>query len=451
MPKMKAMDRFKRQPWCTSVPARTTSLHVLRLTIGAVFAVWTLLFGLMQIWEHRVSAEKYQDIVRLKAEMLYYSAQSLRSWIGSHGGVYVEVDKEVKPNPLLASVPDRDVVTPGGRHLTLYNSPAFLRQVMTEFEAGSGSRIRLVSRNPINPTNVPEVWERSAFDQLATKAEQVAELTTIDGHPFYRLMRPMILKAPCLGCHDYDKSAVGGLIGAVSISLDAGPDLALHQQDERNLLVTHTSMWLLGALGVLFGGWCWRQLLLRLEQAAQNDALTGLCNRRELMDRLEPEVATARRYDTALSLIMLDIDHFKRVNDSYGHQAGDDVLQALAKIMHNCLRISDLPARYGGEEFVIVCPHTDSHGARQIAERLRCTVEQASLTTRRGDIRLTISVGVAEFRAQDSVDELISLADQALYRAKQDGRNRVYIHRRSAEATCTAAKPVTTGYAGQQA
>jgi PleD family two-component response regulator len=117
--------------------------------------------------------------------------------------------------------------------------------------------------------------------------------------------------------------------------------------------------------------------------------LTGLCNRRELMDRLESEVAMAKRYKTALSLIWLDIDYFKRVNDSYG--------------------------------------------------------------TRRGEIRLTISVGVAEFRAQDSVNELISLADQALYRAKQDGRNRVGIHRRSAEATYTALNPATTGYAGQQA
>lgn len=451
MPEMKATDSLNRQHWCVSVPARTTSLHVLWWTIGAVFVVWTLLFGLLQTWEHRASEEKYQEMVRLKAEMLYHSTQALRSWIGSHGGVYVLVDKEVKPNPLLASVPERDVVTPGGRHLTLYNSPAFLRQVMTEFEAGSGSRIRLVSRNPINPNNAPDAWERSAFGHLSTKADQVTELTTIDGQPFYRLMRPMILKAPCLGCHDYDKGAIGGLIGAVSISLDAGQELAAHQQDERNLLLTHAGMWLLGGLGVLLGGWCWRQLLLRLEQSAQNDALTGLCNRRELMDRLEAEAVTAKRYDIALTLIMLDIDHFKGVNDSYGHQAGDDVLQGLAKIMRTSLRISDLPARYGGEEFVIVCPHTDNHGGRQIAERLRRDVEQAPLSTRHGEIHLTISVGVAEFRAQDSVDELISMADQALYRAKQDGRNRVCIHRRSAEATYTAPNPATTGYAGQQA
>jgi hypothetical protein len=107
------------------MPSKSASLRVLRLTIGAVFAIWTLLFGLLQTWEHRASEQKYQEMVRLKAEMLYHSTQALRSWIGSHGGVYVLVDKEVKPNPLLASVPERDVITPGGRHLTLYNSPPF--------------------------------------------------------------------------------------------------------------------------------------------------------------------------------------------------------------------------------------------------------------------------------------------------------------------------------------
>jgi len=419
----------KAQPASVSAPSHApVSLHTLWLTMGFVLAAWTLLFVLMQRWEHQASEEKYRETVRLKAEMLLENAQAMRQWIGGHGGVYVVVDEGVKPNPLLAPIAERDVITPSGRRLTLYNSPAFLRQVMSEFEALSGSRVRLVSLNPISPANLPDEWERAGIARLSPNTGKLAEMTEIDGRPFYRVMSPMLLEKACLRCHQYQTSEVGQLIGAVSVSYDAAPDFRIHQRTERALLFSHTSMWVIGVAFLALGGWRWRQLLLKLEQSAVSDPLTGLFNRRELMGRLESEAAAAKRYGTGLSLIMLDIDHFKHVNDTYGHQAGDDVLKALAHIMRNTVRINDLLARYGGEEFVIVCPHAGMDEATEIAERVRRSVEQTPLATRAGEIRITISAGVAGYQQEQPIETLIKDADQAMYEAKNSGRNRVCVH-----------------------
>ena len=336
--------------------------------------VWTVLFVMLHVWEQQSSEGKYIETVRLKAERLYENVQALRSWIGGHGGIYVAVDARVKPNPLLANIPERDVLTSDGRRLTLYNSPAFLRQVMTEFEAESGSRVRLVSLKPINSNNIPDTWERKGLERLSSETKKFADLTEINSHPFYRLMSPMILRKPCLRCHQYDASEVGRLIGAISISLDAGPDFAIYQQTKERLLLSHAGVWMVGTLGILLGGWRWRQLLFKLERSAVCDQLTGLYNRRELMAHLELEAASAERYGTGFSLIMLDIDHFKHVNDTYGHQAGDDVLKAVVKIMRDNVRAIDLLARYGGEEFIIVCPHTDIEGVSIVAEHVRHSV-----------------------------------------------------------------------------
>jgi two-component system cell cycle response regulator len=137
-----------------------------------------------------------------------------------------------------------------------------------------------------------------------------------------------------------------------------------------------------------------------------------------------------RRYNTALTLLLIDVDHFKNINDTHGHLAGDDVLVELAAMLQRVVRAVDMVSRYGGEEFVIVLPETGSSGAEAFAERLRELIEAHSFTpTRGGPIRITTSIGVSSFPGfgVESVDDLLAAADQALYRAKADGRNRVRI------------------------
>jgi diguanylate cyclase (GGDEF)-like protein len=166
----------------------------------------------------------------------------------------------------------------------------------------------------------------------------------------------------------------------------------------------------------------------KLYNMAVTDSLSKLYTRRFLMQRLNEEIQRARRYGHDLSLLMMDIDHFKEFNDTYGHQAGDAIIVEVARIFRRCTRTTDVPGRYGGEEFCIILPETPAQGACVVADRLRAEVEQFSIGYMGQSLRSTISIGIAAYPLHaDSMEELIRKADRALYRAKEEGRNRVSV------------------------
>jgi diguanylate cyclase (GGDEF)-like protein len=166
----------------------------------------------------------------------------------------------------------------------------------------------------------------------------------------------------------------------------------------------------------------------RLERDATTDSLTGLANRRSFRHTLANEVDRAERYGHRLSLLLLDIDHFKTVNDSFGHAAGDQALRRVGKVILAQIRRIDFPARCGGEEFAVIMPHTEKGFASGVAERLRHAFEVARLLEHDRERRVTVSIGVASFPEDASdMDTLIEAADNALYRAKGAGRNRVVV------------------------
>lgn len=167
-------------------------------------------------------------------------------------------------------------------------------------------------------------------------------------------------------------------------------------------------------------------------QYATLDALTNLNNRRQFETRLGQEIAIAKRQGHPLCAMMIDIDFFKRVNDTYGHAAGDEVLRAVAGIIKEALRESDIPARYGGEEFAILLPYTKLEEAVLVGERLRSAVEKAPVTinqetSEKQDINVTISMGLAEYDKSETGEALFERADKALYDAKAGGRNKVCV------------------------
>jgi len=162
-----------------------------------------------------------------------------------------------------------------------------------------------------------------------------------------------------------------------------------------------------------------------LIEHAHIDPLTGLPNRRALMECLQREWARIERHGGRLSFVMADIDHFKLVNDAYGHHIGDRLLQEVAQAIAEQCRQGDLPARYGGEEFAIVVPDVSASSAVHLAERCRQKIEQIRLSEKGGTVRTTASFGVAEAGGVASCEALIKRADEALYRAKEAGRNRV--------------------------
>lgn len=169
------------------------------------------------------------------------------------------------------------------------------------------------------------------------------------------------------------------------------------------------------------------KLIAFLENLSITDELTGIANRRHFEWRLAEEIERARRYQYPLSALMLDLDHFKQINDTYGHQVGDAVLQQFAQRLKRTLRRTDFLARYGGEEFIILAPQTSSDRALILAERLRRAVDESPMFVSPDlQIHITISIGVAVFpeHAQNGND-LVRAADEALYKAKQTGRNKV--------------------------
>lgn len=167
-----------------------------------------------------------------------------------------------------------------------------------------------------------------------------------------------------------------------------------------------------------------RAMNRKLEKLSTTDRLTGLYNRLKLDEVLETEIARAPRSGQPFSVILIDVDHFKRVNDQYGHHVGDQVLTAFAENLRTSTRASDFVGRWGGEEFLIVCPNTDTAGARRLAENLRQTIEGFCFPV---VAHKTASFGVAGFRQNDSVNDIVARADTALYAAKAGGRNKVEV------------------------
>jgi two-component system, cell cycle response regulator len=166
----------------------------------------------------------------------------------------------------------------------------------------------------------------------------------------------------------------------------------------------------------------------KILELANTDPLTGVLNRRAFMERMDQETARSQRNNTPLSFILSDIDHFKKVNDTYGHQAGDLVLRQFCKTLSASMRHYDFIGRYGGEEFVVCLPGADGLEAQSAAERMRTQIEamEIALPDGSGSIRITASFGISSYavESRESMDALIKRADDALYRAKDQGRNR---------------------------
>ncbi len=165
----------------------------------------------------------------------------------------------------------------------------------------------------------------------------------------------------------------------------------------------------------------------RLSQLSATDSLTGLYNHAHVVKRLDEEMAAARRYHESVTFLMMDLDHFKTVNDTYGHPAGDKVLLGVADLIRRNIRESDIAGRYGGEEFAVILPLTRKAGGGMIAERLRKTISGAQFPLPQGNVLVTVSIGLANY-PEDGIEgsEVLEKADQALYQAKTAGRNRLH-------------------------
>jgi diguanylate cyclase (GGDEF)-like protein/PAS domain S-box-containing protein len=223
--------------------------------------------------------------------------------------------------------------------------------------------------------------------------------------------------------------------------IDYSPELSERREQEISLVANDGRLffivqispiynernYLLGHVIVLVDITDRKKVEMELERLARTDALTGVTNRRHFFELAESQFARAQRYNHSLAVMMLDVDHFKQVNDRHGHLAGDLTLQSVAKECQNHLRGTDIFARYGGEEFICLLPEQSEQGALETAERIRQVIEQSEVKLETHSIRVTISIGLAFMQSETdpTLEVLIDRADQALYQSKSGGRNRV--------------------------
>jgi len=307
---------------------------------------------------------------------------------------------------------------------------------------------KLAASNPRNPINQADDFEMRLLQQMnEDEIESYREIIEISGAKYLYVAKPVRPNSrSCLRCHDDPDDAPADLIdlyGAVRgfneqigqiralISIRVPVQKALSEVAHSSQIFGLKSFLIMAVIFAVIA-----VLIHKLEVEKKNvlsrnrelqnissmDALTGLYNRRYFDDVFEREYKTAQRYHTPLSLLLLDLDHFKDINDQYGHLIGDDVLKHFAAILEKNVRETDSAARWGGEEFIVLLPQTTVHGAASVAETL---LKQVSATEFVNEIHMTVSIGVVEMAIDDDTDNLLKRLDKALYRAKKDGRNRV--------------------------
>jgi diguanylate cyclase (GGDEF)-like protein len=371
----------------------------------------------------------------MRDQALSYASQIVltRQWNAQHGGVYVEKKPGIDSNAFLREMGiEPDIRTTDGRTLTLRNPAAMTREISELTLKEKGVRFHMISFKYVNPENKPDAFERKALEGFERGSKEAWWIDRAGARPLFRYVMPLLVEESCLHCHRAQGYKVGDVRGGISIAV---PTESMDGQMRKNrgeiIIVALTTVGLL--VGILyFMTW---KLVARLDDVqkklkhmAVTDELTGLKNRRYIMEQLEKEYQRSVRSGEPLSLVLLDIDHFKRINDTYGHGFGDRVLKSVADALRSILRSYDLLGRIGGEEFLIASPGSSLDDAAGLAKRILDRVRREKFVDNGNKVTVTISAGVTSLGNQDArAEALLGRADAALYRAKQEGRDRVVI------------------------
>ncbi len=420
------LDRLaKNEPYRSSV--KSVKKYLLGICLIIALIVLSVFWG----FHLRTNALFERQMVN-SSRAFFEEIVITRQWMADHGGVYVEMRPGDEVNPYLQTIPGlKTVIRDADGKKYMLKNPALATREISEIADRQGSfRFHITSLNPLNPANAPDEFERRALERFARGEPDVSGCETHPEGQAFRYMAPLVTESACLKCHAQQGYTAGDVRGGISVTVPASTILDEIRANKIYLALSVTGVILIIILIVSFISTFFIRDLKTAEQMllsmAATDPLTGLLNRREGYRRIEAEHARAARSGKPLCAIMLDIDHFKMINDTHGHLTGDDVLKWLAAVLKKTLRTSDILCRYGGEEFLVVVPETTIETARHLAERLREIVEQNEIILN-GSIRLrlTISLGVADLKTGESYEHLIFRADQALYAAKNAGRNRV--------------------------
>jgi diguanylate cyclase (GGDEF)-like protein len=414
---------------------KSTTRRIL-LYLILLSAIITAAIGLSLGYNLHSIDRHYQELAQEMGRTFFKELVIVRRWNAGLGGIYAPVTDRLQPNPYLDD-PRRDLTTTDGQQLTKVN-PAFMTRLLSEMPDHTADNIqfRITSLKPLNPNNAPDDWERQALETFERGATEHFAVVEESGGRVLRYMGRLATERACLTCHAKQGYQLGDVRGGIRVSLPLAPFEAAAADSRRQIYWMHGAFWLITLALLWIGG----TLLLRnvvqleglnrymkdlnkqLEGAALTDSLTGIPNRLYFDQQLESNMRSNQRYGVAFALIMLDLDHFKQVNDGYGHAVGDSVLREFSQVVKQQLRLTDHFARWGGEEFIVAAPHTNIDHVLTLAERIRTAIAAYDFTTAGSR---TVSIGVIEYRTGETAIALLERVDSALYRAKANGRNRV--------------------------
>jgi diguanylate cyclase (GGDEF)-like protein len=372
------------------------------------------------------------ESVRQQAVSSFDLIVKVRRWNVDYDGIYVEKKPGMESNRFLREVGiEPDITANDGRVFTLRNHAIMTSEISKILREYNGIQFRITSRQQLNKENAPDSFEQKALKKFDGGEQEFWAIEPGVNGPLFRYMAPLMMEQSCQKCHSGFGYKVGDVRGGISVSIPfdriAG-EMKLNRYVIVGLSVI-TLVLLLGSSYIMLS-----QLIGKidtaqraLQEASISDELTGLRNRRFLMSRFNEEFERARRHKTTLGFLMLDLDHFKNINDSYGHPFGDFVLRSVAGTISGAMRDYDIPARYGGEEFAVLVPDTKRHDLVALAERIRERLEKQDIRDAGIVVNVTVSIGVTSLGESDTPETLLKRADNALYQAKNEGRNRTVL------------------------
>lgn len=377
--------------------------------------------------------ELTQGVLLQQARALFGEVVLMRRWVSISGGVYVKLKPGEAPNPYKKNLVDKDINLKDskGNIYVLRNPGGVIKGVSNLSEANSLYTFHVTIQDPLNTkTHSPDAFEKRGLMVLAQGKSEFAAIENGRNGPMYRYMAPLRYEDSCNGCHMQRELNMGSKIPALTINI---PMNVVNQQIRDNKMhVIYSALTVFGLLFSLL--YLVTRRFVRTLNCAQKklvdmaitDGLTGLLNRKTGIERMEEEISRADRSGQSLTCIMLDIDYFKKINDEYGHLAGDQVLRDVADVLKRSTRKHDVVCRYGGEEFMIIISDASQASVVAVAEKMRVALKEHVVHFGVTEIKITASFGVAfaSRAGNKTTDLIINYADDALYAAKLDGRDR---------------------------
>jgi PAS domain S-box-containing protein len=317
-----------------------------------LFIAWTL-FILGLSWQEINAIRLMTRELAISEAISYFSQdRALRRWSASHGGVYVPVDERTQPSPYLAHLPDRDIVTPSGKKLTLMNPAFMLRQISEEFSSLYDCMAKITSLNPLRGENGPDEWERRALVEFRQGSKKKMEFTKMDGLPFLRYMEPVVAQRECLECHGPQGYKEGGISGGISIALPMVRPLAIQAKQVKALFYGVFSVWLIGVIGIWFGGRILRRHVDERDQSQKKLQLSRDNLARKTEDLAAANVALNQeiviRKEAQLEILRSE-EKFRTLADfTYDWEYWVDQVGDYVYVSPSCERITG----YSPEEFI---------------------------------------------------------------------------------------------------